>query len=307
MPKKLQYGFNMVVFVSDQHCGSYFGLTPPEFRTPFFPENSAFVFKSWAAFTKSVLARKLKYVLVIAGDMIDGKNRRSEYTGTFTNSLGNQTEIAIEVMGPLCEGAQYVVRLPGTSYHEGFDDVLKQFDRHYQTLRPRNSTGQVLDLDLGDGAILNCKHTPEGQGALYRGTVMDRELLWARVMEAEKNLPVATHLVRAHLHSQGHMRGFGKELNGIGCWKLQDPWAIDKRRYRWIPDIGGMIMTRNPDGFKGWLSTHISYELPETKAENITGLMPTGDPDEKETRNGKLHGLASKKRKRVQADKDAGA
>jgi hypothetical protein len=130
----------------------------------------------------------------------------------------------------------------------------------------------VRDIRLSNEAVLNVKHQPEGEAMLYRGTGLDRELLWATVSESCKHLPAATHLIRSHLHSDAHMRGFGKEINFTPCFCLQAPYALHKKRYRWIPDIGATLIHTDKLGFKGYRVVSKTFSLPSRGPENYNEI-----------------------------------
>jgi hypothetical protein len=274
MTVKLDYEFDMLVVDGDSHYGSVYALCPEAYRTPLLPECSAWLWEQRQSFVDSILAMGKKYILIKNGDVIDGSNGKSKSTGVVTAKESEQVEIAIEGDRRLCEGAQYVIRLPGSLYHEGFQGALKLYDQTYQTLRPRHNMGMVLDLQIDPHTVVNIKHTPEGSGTLYKATGQEREIIWAKLMEAEKDLPEAHFLIRSHLHCQGHTRSFGKEFNGVGCWKLQGPWEIDKRRYKWLPNIGSAIMHPSDDGWHGWVVKQIEYPLPTFTASAPDELIP---------------------------------
>lgn len=256
--------------VSDTHCGCRVALTPPTYWTKTTSDGVKWLWKCWKSFYKDCPSMDL---LILNGDLIDGKQYRSQSTGILTASLGEQVEIAIECLAPLIERATKVIRIEGTPYHESFDGPLKTFDEHYNIKTPQSYNETIVrDIELDKHALLNVKHQPEGSSALYRGTTMDRELMWAKITEACKNIPKATHIIRSHLHSDAHMRGFGKEMNFTGCWSLQSPYAIHKRYYRWIPDIGGTFMQRDERGFKGWLTWPMNFPLPTFKGVTYEDL-----------------------------------
>lgn len=203
------------------------------------------------------------------GDLIDGKQRRSEGTTLYTTSLGEQVDMARTCFRaiPARKRPKRIVRVSGTSYHESFDGPLEAFDLEFDVWQPREPEQQyVLDIQLPDGQGLNIKHTPEGSAALYMGTVQDRELLWAKVIEACNDLPPATFLVRGHLHFSGEHHGYGKRILNCPCWCLQQPYALNRRYYRWQPSIGGLTLTRLPKSLQhmnqGWVSHFETYQVP---------------------------------------------
>ena len=254
-----------VVIVSDLHSGSRYGLTPPSWWNGHTMAATKWLWECWTHFINRVGKHDL---LIINGDPIDGKQRRSTSVGLLTASLDEQVDIAIECLAPLVKKAGKVIRIEGTAYHESFDGPCSKMDVTFGIKIPSGPARIVRDIRLSEDAILNVKHQPEGEGALYRGTTMDRELLWATVTQARKGIAPATHIVRSHLHSDAHMRGFGIEINFTPCWCLQQPYALHKRRYRWVPDIGGAIMLADSNGHHGYSTHALTYPVPQPEADS---------------------------------------
>jgi hypothetical protein len=214
------------------------------------------------------LPRKID-LCVLNGDIVDGAQRRSSGTGLLSTCMSEQVQMAIELLEPVLRKCERVIRLEGTAYHETFDGPLSALDEHFGIEMPRGIKRMVRDIQLGD-AMLNIKHQPEGEGCLYRGTALDREALWATVSETMHKIPRATHIVRAHLHSYARICGFGKEVIHAPCWALQSPYAVNKRRYRWIPDIGYILMVADDKmGHAGYVTKVKTYPLPELEAETL--------------------------------------
>jgi len=260
-----------VGIVADFHCGNKCGLLPPSYWNEHTPEAIKWLWKQWCEL--QALWPKRLDLLIINGDPIDGKQHRSAGTGLVDNDLSGQVRIAIECLEPLVTRAGKTIRMCGTAYHETFDGPLAALDEHFGIQRPSTMQKEIVrDIELEDGAILNIKHQPEGEGCLYRGTNMDRELLWATITETCKKLPKATHIVRSHLHSDGYMRGFGKEFVSTPCFCLQAPYALHKRRYRWVPDIGGVLMRSDKCGYKGYTTATKTFPIPAEGADSYDSL-----------------------------------
>jgi hypothetical protein len=176
-------------------------------------------------------------------------------------------------MEPLLRKAKRVIRTEGTAYHETFHGPLAALDEHFDITMPPDVQQRIVrDIDLGGGAILNIKHQPEGEGALYRGTTLDREVLWATITETLHRIPKATHIVRSHLHSFNGFKGFGKHIHLCPCWCLQQAYATNKKYYRWTPEIGGLLMEASPRAHAGWETLEKVYPLPAVEAEPLDAI-----------------------------------
>ena len=254
-----------LVVLADSHCGSYYGLRHERHFSESTPAPVKWLWDRWVELKKA-LPKKVD-LLVLNGDLIDGKQSKSEGTGLYTTSMGEQATLAMEVYAPMIAKAKKVLRIAGTSYHEGFNGALDAFDQHFDI--PQVDTNRLImrDIRLDDNVVLNVKHQPDGGFAIYRGTVMDRELLWKSIAETVHTQPQADILIRSHLHSTNFFGGFRKQIHLTPCFCLQQPYARMKQSSRWIPDIGGTVIRRDPKSTLGWNIQHIVYPVPVPDAE----------------------------------------
>lgn len=246
-----------IVFTSDWHCGSRWGLTPPQYQSEFTVPRVTWLWNAWEQFWAWVMEfGPVPDLHCILGDLIDGPQRRSDGTTLITTALDEQVDIAMAVHQSVQAWLPYpipkIIRVKGTPYHESFHGPLRTFDERFGIKPPPDPEQEiVLDLDVG-GTIINMKHNPEGSAALYFGTIQDRELLWAKVTEANCGLPEAQILVRGHLHFKSRHDGHGKVILNLPSWALQMPYALIKRRYRYSPSIGGLLLERDARADFGW-------------------------------------------------------
>ncbi len=239
-----------ILFIADLHCGSRFGLCGPRHWGGWTHDAVKWLY---GAFEQMRMEIPRPNLLCLNGDLIDGHQQRAKSTGILTSCLAEQVEIASDLLKPWIGWAKKTVRLEGTSYHESFDGALQALDLEYGIWRPDNPVQRVvLDLDLGDGVGLNVKHQPEGEMALYEGTVRDRELLWSVIAEHLHHLPEAHFLIRSHVHHYSRFDNHSKTIVATPCWSLQPLYAVQKRRYRWIPDLGVVWMERDKREDLGW-------------------------------------------------------
>ncbi len=187
-------------------------------------------------------------LLVLMGDLIDGKQPKSSGTGIFTTDLGEQAAMATEVLRPLRERATTCIRVWGTPYHEGYDSSLHALDVDLNVTR----TDQVIDLQLGDG-VLNIAHHPAGGSALYMGTVADREALWSQIATHSGKVPDARWIVRAHKHSYAKWETQERTMVQTPCWQLATAHAKKINYHRFQPSLGGILMLEDreePGGYR---------------------------------------------------------
>lgn len=262
-------GLNRIGVIGDLHCGSRWGLTPPSYWNQHTPGMVKWLWECWQDFQQTAGELDL---LIANGDLIDGKQARASGVGVITTSMGEQTTIAIDAMSGLVKQAKKTIRTEDTPYHESFEGPLGALDATFGINAPRIENRIVRDIVLENGKVLNVKHTPESGGVIYRGTGMDRELLWSSLMETHSGLPPATFILRSHLHSRGLMEGWGKVYALVPCFCMQQPYAQNRGYYRWQPSVGGVILERDDHHEHGYLLRHITYPLPTREAESYESI-----------------------------------
>jgi hypothetical protein len=193
------------------------------------------------------------------GDLIDGRQGKSEGTGLFTTSLDEQVDGAIELLRPLAQRAKRIFRLDCTPYHGGFHRALSKLDVEFGI--ESGDSAQVLDINI-DGRILNMSHHPGSQSMLYKGTVLEKQFVWSRVAASEGLVNMPTWLIAAHLH-------FYEQLDD-GCMialqtppmQLPTPYAIKMQPWRYRSKIGAILMTEDKNHWSGYRFIPQLYDLP---------------------------------------------
>lgn len=259
---------NKLAFFADLHCASRWGLTHPKYWNEQTSPYSRWLWESFLVFSDWVGKCDL---VVNIGDTIDGKQRRSGGTGLVTLSAGEQVQMAIDATEPLMKNAKAAIRVTGTPYHEDFDGAMMLWDQAYHVLKPETPDQQhVVNLDLGDGVVINIKHAPEGESAQYDGTSRDRELIWSAVAEVLSGIPHASILMRAHVHKFTRLENEDRQIITCPCWCLQQPYALTKKQYRWIPQIGGLMLVRDKEEPFGWRLKRKMFTVPTPRIRCLT-------------------------------------
>lgn len=254
-----------VVFIGDTHCGGHHGLYPLDRLPPHLPwTGTRYLMQCWAHMASELADYpRDRQMLVVMGDVIEGKNRKSAGAGLHTGNLGEQSEAAIEAWAPIADLFGRVMRVDGTPYHEDYEKHMGWFDDRLDIER----SGQVLNLRIdpkntaGSG-VLNIAHHPAGGSALYLGTKMDRQTLWAAIQASWGQIPEAQWIVRAHLHEFATFRRKGKTMVQNPCWKLSDFYATKLDYERFQPDLGWTELRRDPTDPSGWRVLEHLYDSP---------------------------------------------
>lgn len=245
-------------FVGDIHCGSHAGLWPVDelpADTSLRP-GCRYLMQCWEHLIETWPKLDL---LVLMGDLIDGKQQKSSGVGLFTTDLAEQSAAAAKVLKRLVDKTKptKIFRVWGTPYHESHDNVLAIVDGVLNV----NRVEQVIDLKLGKH-ILNIAHHPASGAAIYQGTVVDREGLWSMIAAREGKLPDCRWIVRAHKHNWFHIETRHKDVMILPCWQLPTAHAIKQNYWRFQPDIGSVLMLADTLNDSGYRFVPTLYDAP---------------------------------------------
>ena len=246
-----------VVVVSDLHCGSIFGLLPEGFVDSSEKEVSQnpgqkYLWECFNHFCGRISALDPD-VVVINGDTVEGQQYKQHGSELCLPLLSDQVEAAEECLRLLVSSAKNAVfyGVQGTEYHVGGaardEEALYKalgFTR-YKGLGTGKYCKEVLDLDI-EGVRLNIAHHVGVSGGLYRGGAIDREGAFASLATHDK-----IHcIIRSHVHNFSKTEYRRRHNITTPCWQLQTRFMRHKSVHRMIPDIGGVVVTVEPDRLK---------------------------------------------------------
>lgn len=227
-----------VRIVSDLHVGSQWGLWPPGMRDDGrpYPQNVGQRWL-WHHWVRSWAEWPRPHTLIINGDLIDGPQPKRWGRGTMTSDLDLQQRALLAVLEPaLHPRPERLYIVEGTEYHEpdrlGVVAQLVGAKRHHQALVP-------VDLRLEYyGRRLLVGHHPDAGQTLYKGSSLERQVLWALARAAAKYDERWDVLVVSHLHMWAAEYVLRSIVVLTPGWSLQDHRSRKRRRHTWIPDIG---------------------------------------------------------------------
>jgi hypothetical protein len=278
-----------IVVVADTHVGSIFGMLPPNFKTSGdiiqpLNEGQKFLWECWLQFVKWVGESVKPVAVVLNGDIMDGSQDKQKGCELAIPLHRDQVPAAVEVLKPLKDvtGDAAWLLVQGTPYHGGVaggtDDSLAEALGciPYPGYGTGRFSREALDLDI-DGVQLNFAHGISTTTGLYRATAIDRETLWAALAGKEGKALKSDCIVRSHMHCYLQVEHPTKHGVITPCWQLQTRHMRKNSLYRFIPDIGGIILWFDPDLKKnGEDPIRISkklYPLPKPKATKL--VLPT--------------------------------
>jgi hypothetical protein len=270
--------FRDVIVLSDTHCGSVYGLWPPDFhaadgRPLALNTGQQYLWECWLHLRDEVRKHYDPVAIVFNGDAVDGSAYRTGGHDLMTVERNDQVEAferCMEVFTAAFPGVPlYFVQ--GTEYHDArsasaLDAAAKALGAvAFRGLGVGRYSREVLDLDIG-GVILNFAHHIGVSGGLYRTTALDREGVWAALAGKEGRVPKADVLIRAHAHYFAHVEHSTKHIVINPCWQLQTRYMRRHSVYRMLPDIGGTVIRiandASPGGDRLKIEKHL-YPLPE--------------------------------------------
>jgi len=243
-----------VLICGDSHSGHRAGLTPPGWQwhedadAPRKAKWAVLQRECWKWFVREVSRLKPIDLLILMGDIIDGKGRRSGGTELIESDRNEQVDMALKWIRWI--GAKEVRMIRGTPYHVGEEEDWE------------DDIARSLGCKIGDhdwyeeektGIVFDCKHhvvnstIPHG-----RATPLLREQLWNLVWAEYEEQPRADILVRAHVH-----------------WYLGCDFVVNGRpkRVSTIPALQGMGTRFGARQ----MSSHVDFGLVHVDIDTKTG------------------------------------
>jgi hypothetical protein len=275
-----------ILVVSDLHCGSIYGMLPPDFKTSAdaVVKQNPLQQYSWKCWLD--LARRVKDLpiaaVVVNGDVVDGGQQAQHGTELSLPMLEDQGRAAQDTLFELFRNLPSCPHFytQGTEYHDSkagreAELIAKNLGgKKYGQLA--NGTGiysrEFLDLEI-DGVIVNFAHGISVAGGFYRATAVDREGIWSALAGKEGKLPKADAVIRSHCHFFVHVEHASKHIAITPCWQMQTRYMRKNSIYRMLPDIGAMIIWLDGDlkkkGEDPIVIRKIMYPLPPINTTKI--------------------------------------
>ena len=193
---KKKRNFKRVVVISDIHAGHRSGLTPPKWQTATLGKKFYRIqIELWKEYESIISKIKPIDVLMVNGDCIDGRGKRSGGTELITVNRQEQVEIAAECINH-CK-ADKVVMTRGTPYHTGDKEEWEDI------LADKVGCNKIGDHEFYNvnGVIFDVKHNI-GSSSIPHGqfTPIARDRLWNLIWSEYKMQPKADILIRSHVH-----------------------------------------------------------------------------------------------------------
>jgi hypothetical protein len=266
-----------VVILSDSHCGSRTGLTPPKWQSlydinkdqseeAFMTQHFKFVRLQkdlWNFYKKTIDSLKPIDVLIFNGDAIEGKGEKSGGTELIASDCITQANIAIDCI-KIAE-AKKIYMTFGTDYHvtgkgEDFESLVAD-----KVHAEKIGAHDCIEINKVRFDIKH--HVGTSQSPTGRYSAITRDRLWNLIWNDNNgDQPRADVFIRSHCHYFVHC-GDVRWL-GIITPSLQAPGTkFGTRRCSGRVDFGLISFDINEKGKYTWQS-HIA-DLPSLKAQVI--------------------------------------
>ena len=271
--------------MSDLHCGSIYGMLPPDFPTqdgaPKVPNSGQrYLWDCWLDMAKRV-SRLPIIAIVVNGDATEGEEARARGSELCLSLPSDQARAAAVALLRLHRSIKtkppfFVVR--GTPYHDSHGGQLAESVAEKIKARAYSGHGsgvlchRAMDLEH-DGVIVNLSHGTSVAGGLYRATPPDREAVWSALAGKEGKASKADAVIRAHAHHFVRVEHPTKHAVIGPCWQLQTDYMAKNSCYRMLPDIGVILVWIDGDAKReGEDPIHVQkilYRLPKVSIARI--------------------------------------
>lgn len=249
-------GVKRVVAMGDMHCGHMVGLTPPGFQYqsyvgPEYIQKRAMVQREmWSWYARTLAELQPIDILIVNGDLIDGKGSRSGGTEQITGDMGQQADMAASCIKEAHAREAHCTF--GTPYHVSADGE----DMESVAAGRADATIEGHAWVDVNGVVFDCKHKVGSSQVPYgRHTAVAKERLWNQLWAEQQGAPRADIVIRSHVHYYAFngdadylamtlpaLQGLGSKFGVRQCSGLVHFGFVhfdvdDKGGYNWQPHI----------------------------------------------------------------------
>lgn len=184
------------------------------------------------------------------GDTIDGGNHYEGGRGVMTPDIEFQKDLAVRLLKPVVKDRKYVCVSP-SQYHNSWDTKAeRQIAQRLEGVAEQSLyvgvTGIITVPEVNKKLLIAHKAS---NAMLYTATMLDRELIYQKVAEANKQLPGIDYRITAHLHKAMHLDNGRQHYLQLPCWKSYYPIKSSTRLIgRYQTDIGFAIILFDGEG-----------------------------------------------------------
>jgi hypothetical protein len=241
-----------VAVIGDLHCGSVYGLLPPDFESSderIVGQNRVqkFLWECWLSYWYQVSKYPIEAV-VANGDLVDGLGRRVSAGECCLPREADQAaaaQICLQTaLGVLKRNVKLYITA-GTDYHTG--TMAREEESIALGLKSEKYRGdgygirirEVLNLSV-DGLTGNFAHHVSF-APVNKSMPIEKELQGALLAELDGH-PEVDYLIRNHVHYYRSVGAGYRHGATCPCWQLQTKFGRRPGVFRFRPDIGGLVV-----------------------------------------------------------------
>jgi len=184
-----------IAIISDTHCGSIYGLTPPTFFRKADKKYYDLQSESWDRYALMADKWKTPDILLANGDMIEGTQSKQGGAELITPDRNTQSDMAIEALK--LWDAKRILMTYGTKYHVG--EQAEDFE--YGIAKQLGATIEGRLFFTVEGMTFDVRHKVNSSAVPHgRATALLRETMWNLIKEAQNTGPKVNVVVRSHAH-----------------------------------------------------------------------------------------------------------
>ena len=235
-----------VAIISDTHCGHFLGLTHPNYQYSLKNEEMSQVAKiqreAWNWYVDAIKSiGPTVDVLVVNGDLIDGKGERSGSTELITPDRQLQVAMGIKTIEEWDAGKIFMTR--GTPYHTGKDEQFE--DVGAQLIGAH--IDDTIDFKI-NGKVFNFRHKVGSTSVPYgKATSVSKEATMNKLTAVHNDTKGADIVVRSHVHYMVSLRESSKIA--ITTPALQVNSRYGRQQCTGITDFGFIIIDVYENGY----------------------------------------------------------
>jgi len=241
-----------ILLLSDIHAGSPYAVCDEEgIAVPYGNEANYIkpnegqleIYDKWLYMQETCDELGVDTVINLA-DAMDGADEKNSGRGVMTSVLDSQIDLAERLLEPVVKGRKYV-SCSGSQYHQSLDTKIHKvlsdrLEKHASMCEFVGVAG-LLTIPEVDRRLLIAHKSSNAM--LYTATMLDRELVYQKVAEANKQLPVIHYRITGHLHKAMSVDNGYQHYVQAPCWKTWYPLkGSTKLIGRMQTDIGWAII-----------------------------------------------------------------
>jgi len=237
--------------MGDLHCGADSGLTPPAWISEK-KQHFDLALRCWEFYETTLRLLQPIDVLIINGDLVEGKGRKNGGVELIETDLDRQAEMALDAI-KIADAKTYVITR-GTPYHVNSSDGS---NLEYQISKLLKAEG--ADVHFGghlfpevNGHVFDVKHKI-GQTSIPHGTSPLKRAWVSNALLAERGEnPRADTIIRSHVHRFDYV-GNARYL-AMTLPALQTPFTrFGEDQCEGETDFGMASFDLNQNGQRKWL------------------------------------------------------